>query len=232
MEVGLSVNVTFSDSRILECGYCGNRTPHSKVWQYEHAQFFDQIGDQELIEPYTWVMYACGTCGGLNIYGSFYGTYGGYRDTAFTRTRLHPRASLLLPADHMISPADPIPPRIVKLYEEVWPLKHRAPAAFIGQIRRLLEFVCKDQGASGRSLFGKLSHLASQGVLPGYFANLTDLLRVVGNMGAHATENDLSVWDAELIDDFFRSVIDYVYVAPAKIQRMQQRLSMRTNNTP
>lgn len=225
----MTSEITSSASRVLECGHCGNRTPHAKAWQYEHLQLFEQLEEQDYLEPYTWVLYACGTCGGLNIYGSFYGVYG---DRDFARTRLHPKASLMLPPGHMISPSEPIPPRIVRLYEEVWPLRHRAPAAFVGQIRRLLEFVCAERNASGRTLFDKLSHLASQGVFPGYFADITDLLRVVGNMGAHATEEDLSVWDAELIDDFFRSVVDYVYVAPAKIRRMQERLRARTADAP
>lgn len=175
----MSADVTFSDSRILECGHCGNRTPHSKAWQYDSSRLYEQLDDRVLVESYTWVLDACGTCGGLNIYGDFYEVHGAQH---FTRTRLHPRASLLLPPAHMISPSEPIPARIVKLYEEVWPLRHRAPAAFIGQVRRLLEFVCEDQSASGSTLFDKLRHLVSQGVLPGYFANITDLLRVVGNM--------------------------------------------------
>jgi len=43
-------------------------------------------------------------------------------------------------------------------------------------------------------------------------------------MGAHAADEELSIWDAELIDDFFRATLDYVYVAPAKIRRMENRL--------
>jgi hypothetical protein len=46
----------------------------------------------------------------------------------------------------------------------------------------------------------------------------------LGSMGAHAAEEELSVWDAELIDDFFRSIVDYVYIAPARIRRMELRL--------
>jgi hypothetical protein len=102
----------------------------------------------------------------------------------------------------------------------------------VGQIRRLLEFICNDQGASGKTLFDKLNHLTSKGIFPGYFANITDLLRRVGNMGAHAMPEDVSVWDAELIDDFFRSVIEYVYVAPAKIKRMRERLPGPPKDAP
>jgi hypothetical protein len=124
----------------------------------------------------------------------------------------------------MMSPSQPIPERIYTIYQEVWPLRHRSPTAFIGQIRRLLEFVCKDKNASGTDLFDKLEDLVTKGVFPGYFAEITDLLRKIGNLGAHADDRELSVWDAELVDDFFRSVVEYVYVAPAKIKRMQRRI--------
>ena len=53
-------------------------------------------------------------------------------------------------------------------------------------------------------------------------------------MGAHAAQEELSVWDAELIDDFFRSIVDYVYIAPARIKRMEHRLKMheKANGKP
>jgi hypothetical protein len=37
---------------------------------------------------------------------------------------------------------------------------------------------------------------------------MTDLLRRVGNLGAHAGDAEVDFWDAELLDDFFRSVIN------------------------
>jgi hypothetical protein len=58
------------------------------------------------------------------------------------------------------------------------------------------------------------------------------LLRRVGNIGAHAMEEDVSIWDAELVDDFFRSVVEYVYIAPAKIRRMQERLHVPAADVP
>ena len=123
-----------------------------------------------------------------------------------------------------MTPNQPIPGRVLTLYVEAWPLRHKAPAAFVGQVRRLLEFVCADQSATGRNLFEQLTDLSTKGVFPGYFTKITDLLRKVGNMGAHAGEEELSIWDAELIDDFFRSILEYVYIAPAKIRRMEVRL--------
>ena len=186
--------------------------------------FYDELEDGEkYLSPFTWLCYTCGTCGGLSLVGDFF--FGSAPNSdALLRARLHPRGADLLPPDHTLSPNQPIPAKVYNLYYQVWPLRHRSPAAFVGQIRRLLEFVCADKGAVGKDLFTKLQDLSQKGVFPGYFSQITDLLRKVGNLGAHAAEEELSVWDAELIDDFFRSIIDYVYIAPARIKRMEERL--------
>lgn len=170
-------------------------------------------------------MYNCGTCQGLNLYGAFFGI--DTRPDSFETARIYPVGADILPPPHTVSPSQPVPEHILRLYEEVWPLRHRAPAAFIGQIRRTLEYICVHQNAVGKDLFNKLQDLGAKGILPGYFAQITDLLREVGNMGAHATTEELSVWDAELIDEFFRALLNYVYIAPARIKRMQERLNAR-----
>ena len=175
---------------------------------------------QKYNDDYDWVTYACGTCGGLSLYGAFAHKNSGCLEACI----LHPKGPNLLPPSHMVSPPQPVPERIYKLYEEVWPLRHRSPTAFIGQVRRLLEFICRDKNAVGADLFAKLQDLVAKGIFPGYFREITDLLRKVGNLGAHATDAELSIWDAELIDEFFRSVVEYVYIAPARIQRMKDRI--------
>lgn len=227
------MNSDFPPNPILDCSHCGNRTPHALRFEYEHSMFWDELDNHEKVyQPYTWLCYSCGTCGCLNIFGAFFNLE--LEIESLPRAKLHPRGADILPLPHTLSPNQPIPARVLHLYEEVWPLRHRAPAAFIGQVRRLLEFVCADQGASGKDLFAKLQDLSAKGVFPGYFIQISDLLRKVGNMGAHAAEEELSVWDAEIIDDFFRSIVDYVYVAPARIKRMEDRLKMheKTHKQP
>ncbi len=215
----------FPLTRILDCSHCGNRTPHTHQFQYSHSMFWDELdSDDKIYNPFTWLAYSCGTCGGLNLFGAFFGIDIEVDD--LPRAKLHPKGADILPPPHTLSPNQPVPAKVLRLYEEVWPLRHRAPAAFIGQVRRLLEFVCADQEASGKDLFAQLQDLSAKGVFPGYFSQISDLLRKVGNMGAHAAQEELSVWDAELIDDFFRSIVDYVYIAPARIRRMERRLKM------
>ena len=120
---------------------------------------------------------------------------------------------------------DCVPARILKLYEEIAPLRHIAPNAFAGQIRRALEFICRDQKAQGETLFQQVKDLVSRGTFPGYFAEIADLMRHIGNLGAHASDHDIDNWDAELLDDFFRSVVDYVYIVPSKLKRLKHRFA-------
>ena len=213
---------------VLECCYCGNKAPHTLRSAYEHPMFFDQVDENKWFETYTWLSYSCETCGGLSTFGEFFEYWEDV--AALERAKIHPRGPALLSPPHTLEPSQPIPEKVLQLYREVWPLKHRAPSAFVGQVRRLLEFICVDQKAHGKDLFAKLQDLSQKGVFPGYFSNITDLLRKVGNMGAHAAEDELNIWDAELIDDFFRSIVEYVYIAPARIRRMESRLEMHERN--
>lgn len=216
----------FPSSKVFDCSHCGNRTPHTLEFQHTNLQLYDELDSgEQLLEPFTWLAYSCGTCNGINSYGAFFTV--DIEVDEISQAKLHPRGSDLLPPLHTLSPNRPVPANVLRLYEEAWPLRHRAPAAFIGQVRRLLEYVCKDQDASGKNLFSQLQDLSTKGVFPGYFSQITDLLRKVGNMGAHAAQEELTIWDAELIDDFFRSIVEYVYIAPARIKRMEQRLKKR-----
>jgi len=210
------------DKIIAECSYCGNTTPHILEHSYTHLMLFDENDEgKKLYEDYTWLSYSCGTCGCLNFYGDFFKVHD---EKDLKRLKLYPKGSGLLPSPHMLSPSNPVPKNILKIYEEVWPLRHKAPSAFVGQVRRLLEFICVDKKASGKNLYAKLKDLIDKDVFPGYFENITDLLRKIGNIGVHASDENVDIWDAELIDDFFRFVVEYTYIAPAKIKRLNERI--------
>lgn len=217
------------EPKILECRHCGNCTPHRLALEHSQTMLFDEIENGERIGAlFRWAAYICGTCGGLNLYGKFI-----EEDTPdVLDSKLYPKGSDLKPPHHTVSPPTPIPPRILRVYEEIWPLRHRTPAAFVGQTRRLLEFICQDQKAQGSDLFTQLKDLVAKGVFPGHFSDITELLRKVGNLGSHAEADEVSIWDAELIDEFFRSAIEYVYIAPARVRRMKERLALSKKKAP
>ncbi|HTW65800.1 MAG TPA: DUF4145 domain-containing protein [Bryobacteraceae bacterium] len=206
------------------CYHCGNIAAHKRIGLFEAKELFENVDGRPYRERFKYEIYRCSTCDGINIFGDFI-EYPHHK--TFAARRLYPRGSLILPEDHKLASAHCIPERILQLYEQTWPLRHVSPGAFAGQIRRALELVCRDQQAKGSTLFLQLKDLVARGTFPGYFAEITDLLRQGGNLGAHAGDEDVDFWDAELLDDFFRSVIEYVYVAPAKIARLKTRLGAK-----
>jgi hypothetical protein len=213
-----------SEENILLCYQCGNTTPHTRIGYFLGKGLYEETEEQKHHEDREYFVFQCPTCQGISIYGD----WKDYSNAVlFSEKLLYPKGPNLVPEAHKVASRGCIPARIIKIYEEIWPLRHIAPNAFSGQIRRSLEMVCADQKAIGKTLFDQLRDLTNRGIFPGNFAEITDLIRKLGNLGAHAGEEDVDYWDAELLDDFFRSVIEYVYIAPSKILRMKQRLELK-----
>jgi Domain of unknown function (DUF4145) len=205
------------------CFHCGNRVPLTRIAVHRGQELFEHIDDQRFSEDFDYVLYQCPTCAGVTIYGDFV-DYPRARDASYKR--IYPQGSRLLPERHKVSSVTCVPEQVLKLYETSWPLRHIAPGAFAAQVRKALEYICKDKGAVGKTLDAKLKDLATKQTFPGHFAAMTDLMRRIGNIGAHADgEDEVDFWDAELLDEFFRSVVEYIYITPSRLERMKQRLS-------
>lgn len=214
---------------VVTCYQCGNRAPQELVAEHLGQEIYEHLDGERYQENFSYWIYRCLTCSGITLYGDF-AEYPKHR--SLEERRIYPQGSRLLPPKHMLARQDCVPDRIVKIYEEIWPLRHIAPNAFAGQIRRALELICQDQEAKGRTLYDQLKDLTGRGTFPGSFSEVTDLIRVIGNLGAHVSERDIDFWDAELLDDFFRSVVEYVYISPSKIERMKDRFRLAKADGP
>lgn len=211
-----------NQTELLVCCHCGNRVPLQKVGFHLGQELFEHIDGRRFSEKFEYLLYQCPTCSGISVYGDFvdFGT-----ETSIERRRLYPIGNKLVPEPHKVDSEKCIPEQIVRIYEEIWPLRHIAPNAFAGQVRRALESICHEQNAQGQTLFEQLKDLVSRGAFPGHFSEVTDLMRKIGNQGAHAGQKDVDYWDADLLDDFFRAIVEYVYVVPSKIARMKRRIA-------
>lgn len=156
----------------------------------------------------------CETCLGILVYAAF-DEYP--EDGEFTQTRLMwPQSGV----SH-----ESIPERVTAIYEEAERIKHLAPNAFAVQIRRALEAVCEDRGAQGKNLQAKLRELAERREIPPVLSEMSDVLRLLGNIGAHAVEQSVRPSQVYALDEFFRALIEYVYIAPSKLKEFRDRLS-------
>jgi len=83
-----------------------------------------------------------------------------------------------------------VPERIRDIYDEASRIEHTAPNAFAGQIRRALEAICSERGATKGTLVENIQELANRGEIPKTLVEASDLLRLIGNIGVHASDRN------------------------------------------
>lgn len=94
-------------------------------------------------------------------------------------------------------------------------------------IRRTLEAICKERGVEGRTLAARLQVLASSGDFPPTFAEMAEVLRDLGNLGAHVGEEEITEEDAAVLGNFADALVEYLYRAPAKVAVVRAALDDR-----
>lgn len=136
----------------------------------------------------------------------------------------------LYPSEKQVSPSLPEP--VSKLYAEAIKVKLLSPSSCAVLVRRTLEAVCQHENAPGRTLADKLKNLASAGKIPQTLVDIALHLRQLGNLGAHFDVNDdVTIQDVAIILDFVELFLEYLYVAPAKIQAVKDRLNNPQKNS-
>jgi hypothetical protein len=119
---------------------------------------------------------------------------------------------------------DGLPPEIERAYAAASAVKGIEAHAFAVLVRRLLEMMCLDKGAQGKSLFEQLRYLAQRGVIPQQLIDIANGLRNFGNIGAHAAGAQLSENEVPVIDALCRAILEYVYGAPHLVRLAQETL--------
>jgi hypothetical protein len=187
---------------------------------------YDEIIDELVYDRFRYEAYTCGTCKGLSLLGCF--EYEALDiPEGLPLPRLYPIGPDIDPPRHTVLEGNAIPPAVRNAFRDAWPLRHTAPSAFANQIRRTLEFICEDQKADGKTLSAQLQDLVNKGVFPQGVVDVADLVRELGNVGSHASEKQISIWDAELLDGLFRTILEYVYIGPARVKRLKERISLK-----
>lgn len=198
-------------TQVSFCPHCGHDAPQSllDVHCFQTARARGEF--------YTFAK--CETCCGPLVYlselrfaekqrklGAFY--YG-----LSTRDLLYPKPDKLHEA---------VPPKVTRCYMEALKIKETAPNAFTGSIRRCLEIVCNDRGAADDVLVKQLAELKTKGEIPPILAEMTDVIRLLGNSASH-DDIEIDAAYVDTVDEFFRAVLDYVYVRPFQINEIRTK---------
>jgi len=200
---------------ITQCGHCGNKSRMEVVASYDATRSFTGPFGDTYDAGYLWELVLCPVCSGINL-----------RQVDIhwgAEPEIGRRAARIVYPSTGRSFAG-LPPAIDSAYQAALKVRHVDANAFAVLLRRVIEGVCLDRGASGRKLYERLNDLAKKGEIPIQLAEMAHQLRLFGNIGAHFGEGDLTSAEAALLGDLCGAVLEYVYVAPGWLEKLKSRL--------
>lgn len=207
--------------RVAYCPHCGNSAPQRLLHTQRFLeQAWDSSGQETEPSPWSSFVAECEACGRILVYDNIADQLG---DEEFARGELEYPKTDRLPVS--------VPARVATAYLEAARIKRIAPNAFAVQIRRAVEAICEDRKAKGRNLYARLGNLVKRGEMPPVLAKATDILRLLGNIGAHSSDQSVHPLQVQAMDDFFRAIIEYIYVAPSKIAQFEDRLNKASRSS-
>jgi hypothetical protein len=90
-------------------------------------------------------------------------------------------------------------------------------------VRLAIEVFCAENGVNAQNLHRSLQDLVERDVIDKRLLEWADGLRILGNVGAHFSENMVTKQDASDALDLVEAMLDYVYVFTVKFQQFKAR---------
>lgn len=192
----------------LKCGKCDKKSNQQILSTYaQYVTFeFEEEGFIDDGDNYDWRLSLCPSCEEINL--SVEDDEGGI--------------SVLWPSEG--KELEGLPGEVARAYKAARAVRTVDPNAFAVLLGRVLELVCLDRKAKGNALHDKLQDLADKGEIPGRLAEMAHQLRILRNIGAHATLGELTHAEVPVVDDLCRAILEYVYTAPSRIAKVEQRI--------
>jgi hypothetical protein len=205
--------------QIIPCPHCGNETTQEVIFETSISETFYLSSDPDDSCDFdiTYYLTKCITCNSLSLFydAEFYDNQGNLSE-----------ATLCYPEHKKLGIE--IPSTVANTYREASRIRNISSEAFAVMIRRGLEFLCQDKKAKGETLKNQLEDLGSKGIIPNTLVEMGDALRFLGNIGAHATNYKIDRTEIKVMDDFFLAMLEYVYIAPAKLTQLKESIKKKT----
>ncbi len=210
-----------SQDAVYTCYHCGNtgllKYIGGTCWKNEECDIAPNgiIYNHFLIEHENWDIFECPVCHKPVVVSTY----------VFDAADDLPEVTIKFP--NSLIHREGVPAEIASAFESAVKTKGIDPAICLLSLRRVLEMICKDKGATGNNLEIKIKNLIDAKVLPDMFDDACWIIRTLGNEAAHADAVKFSDYEAEQVIDFLSIIIEYLYSVPMRITKMKERLMAR-----
>ncbi len=202
-------------SKLMLCPHCGNRTVLEGRAEYRDVTV-DWDSDANKLYITHWRILQCLSCRKIVLQQTSHSETDNYLPADFEEKILYPVVRPTLTN---------LPVTIERAYRAALKVQNIEPNACAVLVGRTLEAACNHENANGKVLADKLNYLAESGRIPPTLAQMARQLKQLRNLGAHDAEDEITEEDVPIILDFLEAILEYLYVAPAKIAAVQARLN-------
>jgi hypothetical protein len=201
--------------RLATCPHCGNRTPHTLLHRADYSEPEELDDDIYFYDERWFAILQCATCSRPSLYVDHWNERDG---------RWEP--SLAYPQQLQAPPE--VPATVAHEFDQaVSAQQQTGPGLVAVAVRRVLEAIVMEQGAPQTNLRAQIRWLADQGQIPPQLADMMHVSRTLGNLGAHHSGFNFTEDDVKTVMDFVRTLFEYLYVAPAKVEALSRSVAER-----
>lgn len=218
-------NLDLPKEEIIKCFHCGNETLMQQKGEYQWGSCnldYDNCGFN-----YIYDMFACPVCHKVTL-----------RETYSDELVMEPnyngemgyynKKTIIFPINNIES--ESIPPKVKEAFEAALKTKGIDKNICLIALRRTLELILKDQGATKWGLKDKIEEIAEKGLLPDTLKEASSLTKILGDSAAHDKKLEIDQNDVESMSEFVEFIIEYLYIVPAKIKTYKERLSSKKDD--
>lgn len=215
---------------VMMCRHCGNKTVMHQVADFKYQGSEDVAWDDygNPIFSISWsdyyALHFCPVCSNVTL-----------RKTSFF-SEDRDETGKIIPTEEVLYPtlkweSRNMPKNVSAAFESAIKVRHIDGAICALSLRRTLEMMCRDRGATTGNLYSKLQQLSREGILPPIVENMASVLKNVGNAAAHADDAEFPLELVEAMINFTQTVLDYVYHLPQALEDIQKRLTKPEKST-
>lgn len=211
-------NQDIDRTKILKCYHCGNETLMQIVGESKWTS--NEIEASDLNFSYKYELFSCPICRNVTLREIYSDetmiNYNFSGDICY-----YSESNILYPICSI--EGNSIPPKIKDSYEAALKTKNIDKHICLMALRRTLEMILIDKGATKWGLKDKIEEIAAKGLLPESLKEASSLTKILGDSAAHAKDLDIGQFDVESISEFIEYLLEYLYILPDKITKYKRR---------
>lgn len=129
----------------------------------------------------------------------------------------------VVPSGKHAEGVEDLPDSVAKHYERaVRVLDAGVASSTAVELRKTLEAAAQAHGINDRPLARAIERLAEEGLVTKRFVDVLGHIRKLGNLGAHASDEDISIDEARMAMEFTTQVLKNLFEIPAKLSSLSR----------